>query len=123
MKKRAKKLLDYDDARSKVNKSSQKAIDNAKLAKLKEQEAQARIAYESLHSEILNSIPRLNQARQAILNETLVRFKDINNRFASDMSKYASQVGNSSSFNGYSNSKQKIRENLDAIKNLSIATK
>lgn len=121
IKKREKKLLDYDEARTKVNKGSQKASDYTKLAKLKEQEAQARIAYESLHTEILNCIPRVNQARQAILNETLVRFKDINHRFASDMGRYA--LNNST--NGYnpSGSKQKIRESLEAIKHLSITTK
>ena len=124
IKKRAKKLLDYDDARTKVTKSSQKAAsssDQGKLSKLKEQEAQARIAYESLHNEIINCLPRLNQARQAILAETLVRFKDINHRFASDMGKYAQ--ANASTGQISSSSKQKIRDNLEAIKHLSIATK
>lgn len=126
IKKREKKLLDYDEARTRVNKASQKASDHAKLAKLQEQEAQARIAYESLHTEILNCIPRVNQARQAILNEILVRFKDINHRFASDMGRYAlnsSSTNNNNSGHTSLASKQKIRENLEAIKHLSITTK
>jgi hypothetical protein len=98
MKKRAKKLLDYDDARSKVAKlESKTSADARKLAKANEEEAQTRIIFESLQNEILQSLPKLNQARLTATEECKQRFQDINRRLAVDVTKYLSAGQDASS--------------------------
>lgn len=118
IKKRSKKLLDYDEERSKANKLAAKSVINIiKLNKQRELEAQARITFESLHNEIIKSFPKLNQAKMVILGEINSRFKNINNRLAVDILKFQNHHVTSN------DSKEIVSNSLGSIKRLQITTK
>lgn len=127
IKKRSKKLLDYDDARSKTNKLAIKGtMEDPKLIKQRELESQTRIAFESLHNEIIAAMPKLNQSRQAVLGEVNARFRDINNRLSFDMDQVFRDLRSSNNgaiINGGFEADEIVSKSLESIKKLQIATK
>jgi hypothetical protein len=89
LKKRAKKLLDYDDARSRAMKlESKTTADGRKVEKAKAEETQARIVFESLQNEIVQALPKINQSREMVLAQARECFRDINGRLAADVAKF-----------------------------------
>jgi hypothetical protein len=124
IKKRSKKLLDYDAARSKANKLTAKgSAQDPKLIKQREVESQTRIAFESLHNEIVAAMPKLNQARQAILGEVSTRFRDVNNRLAIDMDQKFQDLRVPKSNARGRNVEEIVAGSLESIKKLQIVTK
>ncbi|CAG8787715.1 6823_t:CDS:2, partial [Gigaspora margarita] len=85
IKKRDKKLLDYDSQRAKVRKLVDKPSDDANRLPRAEQAAnEAREIYESLNTQLVNELPRLIDLRVPYFNPTFEALVKIQLRFCQE---------------------------------------
>ncbi|CAG8532569.1 7032_t:CDS:2 [Acaulospora colombiana] len=85
IKKREKKLLDYDAHRSKVRKMVEKSSDDpTKLSRAEEVSNMARELYESLNTQLITELPRLIDLRVPYLDPTFEALVKIQLKFCQD---------------------------------------
>ncbi|RIB17188.1 hypothetical protein C2G38_2131959 [Gigaspora rosea] len=85
IKKRDKKLLDYDSQRAKVRKLVDKPSDDAnKLPRAEQAANEAREIYESLNTQLVNELPRLIDLRVPYFNPTFEALVKIQLRFCQE---------------------------------------
>jgi hypothetical protein len=86
VKKRGRKLLDYDSFRSKTRKLVERpANDPGKLSKAEADAAHARQVYETLSSRVLEDMVRVRQMRDVFLEASLDAFFKLQFKLARDM--------------------------------------